>query len=958
MKTSSTMRNFVLISVIALLAAATGCGNAVEGDASAGPDNTSVSGNTSSSGEQALTGSWEKVIASNDYTGQLAFKFKTDTTARLRTDKGAPPSLSKGLNFIREAEFISLSGRNLSRVTQVVRNSNSATVSRTIPNISEEDFESIREKYVEKGVEYPDWNLTYIITDHDKTSALEIYKQLKEDDTIEWVEPVLKKYLANVTDVTPDYSSGQDYLKPSATNAGVNALAGWAAGAYGQGVTIGDYVLGWNFNHEDLPIDLADVITTMPAEMTQAEIDHGTAVIGVIAGLHNDAGVKGIAPQSHIKLLNADDPWVGFTASWTDSEGKTIRTKPGDVLMIEVQVSGTTNTTCGGTATAQDGCLPVETSNLEFQTISSLVANGFVVVEGAGNGSVDLSSPIAHLEGTTGAIMVGASLGPTKQKAPWSNCGPRVDLFSWGGQVLTTGYGDYNPSQSDPNKRYTANFSGTSSATSIIGGVAAQLQSYVKAKLADAGIVDIDRVYIDNQKMKELLVQSGVSAVYGTNGDTNPNCNIGKQPDVAAAINLINSGFIEEFNFRKEYTELVAEVAYDVDGDDKSDVIGLDRNFIFHIDLSSVESNAAGAFMGFGEYDVTLDFSDYTPAEGMYFPVVADINADGFADLGVYDSLSGKLYVHYTDRELFDGIVDHAGGGWSRIVDYSEDSNWQQYFRPQVFDKNSDGYLDIVFQSADGQYLFDLNEVGDHVVINEDGRVEFSDTLGDLEVQSLLNAAQLAEAPGWAYQNILEPGITLKSPDGTTNPTNMTYPMTLGSTVVVKNKTLGLCSTLTELGLGCNSDINYHYMFGYYGLKFPDGKFLLVDYNNPGFYQEPTEGFGGVDCRPIPADYNGDGLIDRATYCGSSFRVAFSNESVLRVANYTDSTGAIPAYIHQGGIKYTDILAIYNSIPSSQKPGCHAGQTCTIFDAPPPIGPRFAECVANWARPPQNCWGE
>ncbi len=948
---ASTIRNFVFICVAALSSVFAGCGTLADPLSNEIISDTSADGPASSADEEvAANNNWEKIITSESYTGKIAFKFKTETAARLRNDSGGELPLSKNLTRSRNVEFISSTGRNLSRVTQLIRENASASVSRAIPNISEEALDELKESFAEKGVYYPDWNLTYIISDNDRNSALEIYRQLKKDDSIEWVEPIRKKYLAGVIQ-TADYSQEQNYLKPFSSHSGVNALAGWAAGAFGQGVTIGDYELGWNFDHEDIPIDIDDVITNMQPGMTQAEIDHGTAVIGVVAGLHNSIGINGIAPQSNIKLLDAESAGLDFGGSWTDESGKTVKIQPGDILMIEVQIPGTINTTCGGTVEAQLGCLPVESSTYEFNHISSLLAAGYIIIEGAGNGSVDLSQ---HLDNSTEAIMVGASLGGTRQKAPWSNCGPRVDLFAWGNNVVTTGYGDKDPSQTDPDKKYTSVFSGTSSATAIVGGVAAQIQSYVKNMLSSAGAAGVDRFYIDNSKMRELLFASGSEAVYGGPQDPNPNCNIGKQPDVAAAIALLENGFIEEFNFNsKTASQTQYAAAYDIDGDGRSDVVGLDKNFVFRIDLSSVASDAPDSFMGFGENDLTLDFSEYTPSGGMYFPVVGDINSDGFADLGIYDSISGKLYIHYTDRDMFDNVVDHAGGGWSRIVDYSDDPNWQPYMRPML------GNVNVQFVSADGAYQLDLNDGEDHVTIDGNGRLSFSDMLGDLDSHGLLDEEQLQIAPGWAYHNVGGAYLKLKAPDSSPNPAQTTMFKNTVSWAQYKSTTL-FCTELAKLGHDCANDVIYTMINGSFGFKLPTGEYYLytASITPESSYPQPIEGFGGIDCRPIPADYDGDGFVDRATYCGDSFRVAFENDPKLYVANYPDSFGSIPAHIYQGGVKYSDIVAIYNALPNKLKPGCEAGANCSIFDAPPPIGPRFAECLKNWARPPQNCWNE
>ena len=66
--------------------------------------------------------------------------------------------------------------------------------------------------------------------------------------------------------------------------------------------------------------------------------------------------------------------------------------------------------------------------------------------------------------------------------AYFSTYGSRVDLQGWGDwSVTTTGYGDLYSSGSDANTYYTSGFSGTSSASPIVAGAAADLESVFKA---------------------------------------------------------------------------------------------------------------------------------------------------------------------------------------------------------------------------------------------------------------------------------------------------------------------------------------------------------------------------------------------------------------------------------------------------------------------------------------------
>jgi hypothetical protein len=107
-------------------------------------------------------------------------------------------------------------------------------------------------------------------------------------------------------------------------------------------------------------------------------------------------------------------------------------------------------------------------------------------VEAAGNGSVNLDQAgcnnlFNRSVRDSGAIIVGAGSPPTysqtdRSRLSYSTYGSRVDVQGWGYNVYTTGYGDLY-SGTGKNQWYTAQFSGTSSASPIVTGAVALLSS-------------------------------------------------------------------------------------------------------------------------------------------------------------------------------------------------------------------------------------------------------------------------------------------------------------------------------------------------------------------------------------------------------------------------------------------------------------------------------------------------
>ena len=988
--------------------------------------------------------------------------FKEGTDVRLRHEEADGP-------------FVSLSRpANLSRINERINESQVTSIRRGLPDISEEDIQLARENAARAGVHLADWNLYYVIEAPDPGAAEILVEELKSDSNVEHIYPLSVTRLFD-GGTTPDLSGEQNYLKPNETHGGLNVISGWEAGATGGGVTVVDEEGNWNFNHEDLPIDEEDLLITAeeypisPKELNSyTVVQHGTAIVGVVAGKDNGSGIKGITPDATIKLFRMvkDHAWdplaalvVGLVDYWLASDGSKSEIKPGDIIILTSGSDGPSGGKCNASLYPQSetgfGCLPEESKPITFQAIINTIESGFIIIEAAGNGEVELNADV-QLQGgpdlskvSSGAIMVGASLGANKKKAPWSNCGDRVDVYAWGSGVVTTGFGHYgvkdkirvwledtqgktvgqevcflaegtpgyadtqitdmeafnkyitdnypelippkgiarkyriagfcsNPDgtitydydddpstpeldMNDSNKWYTSHFSGTSSAAAIIGGVAAQIQGYVK------------KIYVPNarltpKQMKDILIASGVPAV----GDEN--CNIGVQPDVGKAIELLNSGaFAPEFEvlpLDPASEDVVSGIRYDMDGDGRAELISLSRDGKWYIDLSSVpcspdlQVGQTCGDDGYGAWDLILEAGSTMQEAGMLFPVVHDYNSDGKADLALYDSINGKWYIKYTTNAVLTPSPPVGEGGgegvieWDRVIDYTTDPSWKAYSRPVPGDYDGDRWLDPALQTPDGHWLIDYGGFdGAFLGINQG--VKYSDKFGTFDKDvAYLTDEQLAQAPGWAYIPIdfIDPSgngywIEIKGPDGISS----------------ENKDIGFDMSDDEnvvwgaWGGDLDNDVfmigaSYYYVSHDIGLKTPDGKWNIIDYNITGdiITPQPNGIFGDINCRPTPADYDGDGLDDRAVQCGTTWKIAYSSDAAqgFREVELNDALDPVPAYVYPGGIKYQDTVDLYNYY----KGELGGTKDSTIFDAPPPIGPYFAQCVKTWALDAAYCW--
>lgn len=431
----------------------------------------------------------------------------------------------------RNNQNTALDGTDLSFMHSLL---NGLTVKRAFSRSEEELDHDKTSGEKRSGKQLADLNLYYIVQLNPSMADAEIERLL---DTLNALDIVEIAYLdpIPVLAATPDWESQLPHFGPAPN--GNNAYYTLLQDMQGQGMRFIDIENGWNTAHEDLkaPFWINGVWDTN----NFGNVQHGAAVLGEIIAQPNGFGVQGIAPQASygISLMS----WNGWTIPTVAS-----RLTPGDVINIEVGFLATPppGATCSCNCGQQFGMVPVENSPAIFDAISQATANGIVVVEGAGNGSVNLDDPYyngwysrAH---DSGAIMVGASevvingqnnnLENTRTPACFSNYGSRLDLNGWGNAVVTTGYGDlYNNNNGQPlsnendDQYYTANFAGTSSATPMVTGSVLVVQGYKKQLSAG-------RVFCP-EEIRSLLTSTGTSQLSGGN--------IGPMPNLQAAITVV-----------------------------------------------------------------------------------------------------------------------------------------------------------------------------------------------------------------------------------------------------------------------------------------------------------------------------------------------------------------------------------------------------------------------------------
>jgi len=293
----------------------------------------------------------------------------------------------------------------------------------------------------------------------------------------------------------PDFSSLQGYLE--AAPGGVDARYAWRfPGGDGSGVAIVDVEGAWELSHADLVALNGGLIAGTPYPDVSWR-NHGTAVLGEMGGDANGFGVTGIAFGTVVSAVSH-----GTIGSAKAIQLAAQKLNPGDVILLEMHRPGPRN---GFQLDPnQKGYIGVEWWPDDLLAIQFATAKGLIVVEAAGNGAEDLDDPLYDQPGSgfpsnwknpfrdaamSNAIMVGAGAPPSgaygqdRSRLAFSNFGRRIDCQGWGRGVVSAGYGDLFHLSGVPNDEdnwYTSTFSGTSSASPMVAGVAACVQGIAR----------------------------------------------------------------------------------------------------------------------------------------------------------------------------------------------------------------------------------------------------------------------------------------------------------------------------------------------------------------------------------------------------------------------------------------------------------------------------------------------
>ena len=284
-----------------------------------------------------------------------------------------------------------------------------------------------------------------------------------------------------------EFAAKQGYL--DASPAGIDARAAWNKGVDGAGLHFIDLERAWILTHQDLPTPT--LIKNCNFD-TDGSRDHGTSVLGIVAGVDDARGIVGIAPNlASVRVVSrfrANSCENGHTDAQCRPLNGGVHTHVADAICAATWAMPRPNVLL--LEHEQFGHLPTETDSAVFDAIQTAVWKGITVIEPAGNGSINLDNAGVTRNFDSGAILVGAAKkDPVKVngesvherwelEAPLqegSNFGSRIDCYAWGEGIVSAGWGDKTPRGAGvqtTNNRYTGQFGGTSGAAAIIAGAA------------------------------------------------------------------------------------------------------------------------------------------------------------------------------------------------------------------------------------------------------------------------------------------------------------------------------------------------------------------------------------------------------------------------------------------------------------------------------------------------------
>ncbi|MFN3216526.1 MAG: S8 family serine peptidase [Acidimicrobiales bacterium] len=353
------------------------------------------------------------------------------------------------------------------------------------------------------GTALPDLASWFVLTVGSDRDGAALRDALEELEIVEMVQPDPELVATQIVDPEED---NQRYLDVAPVGHG----AEWAwpqPGGTGDRVTIAVIDSGFDTSHPD--VDRADAPGVRIPHRPARDLSHGLQVLGILVADDDDAGIRGIAHDARIRIINSGS--TGADAARAVGLA-TAALGPGDVLSISQGIRATSGSSI---------VLPLVYSASVRDALRTAAAKGIITVVSAGNGGANLDtyadrlgndSPATIVVGAGGSGPVpGCGGGTAGARVAVSNYGSRVDLQGWGECVRTTTIGN--------SYRW---WGFTSAATPMVAGAAALVSSMYEAQ---NGVTPTGR------QVRRILRSSGLPQV--------GSATIGPRPDLRSAMGVV-----------------------------------------------------------------------------------------------------------------------------------------------------------------------------------------------------------------------------------------------------------------------------------------------------------------------------------------------------------------------------------------------------------------------------------
>lgn len=501
----------------------------------------------------------------------IEVKFRDSFIVRLRLDPDSDQFRPQGLiprdGDERDAALTSDDARAL------LHDLSRGTWERLCLGTPEEKIDDLREQAIAALAERPPARIPEVVPDMNNWFWYRVPEELDPDvvlarlrrlPEVEYAGPMPQEVVpANLPpDMTVDPNpSGvyQAYLDPADVG-GIDARYAWTLpGGAGQGVTVCSVEYDANRFHLDLMLGGPDLVQRWgdtPQYSDGNFREHGTGVLGIIGARDNNFGITGIAHEAMLAYVPVATQATNGKANIANAIMlATVHLALGDVMVIEQQVAGPNRFV--GDDDDQTGLVPAEWNRAAFDAIRLATIAGRIVVECAGNGRTHLElnvftdpeinsghHPFAvSASGAplldSGAILVGAGISPLfrdstgvggyeRRHNGTSNFGRRIDVQSWGDNILSLGnrIAGTAPFYAGPPITFYTLFAGTSGAGAMVAGMAASLQGIAKQDLGRP---------LRPEEMRDLLKAASLPQVI----PTPPGSLIGRMPTLRAAIDVL-----------------------------------------------------------------------------------------------------------------------------------------------------------------------------------------------------------------------------------------------------------------------------------------------------------------------------------------------------------------------------------------------------------------------------------